>query len=148
MAETCVFCDIIAGRLPASVVYSDELAIAFMDVQPVNPGHVLVVPRQHVASARELDVEVGARLWRVAIPIARALPTAGVRMEGLNLFVADGASAGQEVFHVHLHVIPRFAGDGFGLRFGPINRLRADRAALDELAERIREASGWKPSAQ
>ncbi len=141
MDEACVFCRISAGESPASVVYSDERVLAFMDIQPVNPGHVLVVPRQHVASVRELDVDLGAQVWRAAMRIARTLPRAGVRMEGLNLFVADGAPAGQDVFHVHLHVIPRFAGDGFGLRFGPNNRRMATRAALDEVAERLRTAA-------
>ncbi len=141
MDEACVFCRISAGEMPASVVYADERVIAFMDIQPVNPGHVLVVPRQHVVSVRDLDADLGAQAWQVALRIARALPRAGVRMEGVNLFVADGAAAGQDVFHVHLHVIPRFVGDGFGLRFGPDNRRMVPRAALDEVAERLRAAT-------
>jgi histidine triad (HIT) family protein len=140
MDEACVFCRIGAGESPASVVYADERVLAFMDIQPVNPGHVLVVPRQHVASVRDLDLELGAQVWQVAMRVARALPRASVRMEGLNLFLADGAAAGQDVFHVHVHVIPRFAGDGFGLRFGPDNRRMAPRAALDEVAGQLRAA--------
>jgi histidine triad (HIT) family protein len=139
---SCVFCRILAGELPASFVYEDEHVVAFMDIVPVNAGHTLVIPRRHVASARDLDPELGGHLWRAGVQVARALPRAGVRLEGVDFFVADGASAGQEVFHVHLHVIPRFAGDGFGLRFGPNNRLRAERPVLDALAGRIRGALG------
>ncbi|HEX9413203.1 MAG TPA: HIT family protein [Ktedonobacterales bacterium] len=143
MADSCVFCRIIAGDTPASVVYRDDDTLAFMDIQPVNPGHTLVIPRPHVASIRDLDAALSARVWAVATQIARALPSAGIRLDGLNLFLADGAEAGQEVFHVHLHVIPRFAGDGFGLRVGPHNRQLAERAALERVAAQIRAAGGW-----
>ena len=141
MDDSCVFCRIITGEMPASFAYADERVVAFLDINPVNAGHTLVIPRRHVASARDLDPELGGHLWRVGVQIARALPRAGVRLEGVDFFVADGASAGQEVFHVHLHVIPRFVGDGFGLRFGPNNRLPAERATLEALAGRIRAAS-------
>jgi histidine triad (HIT) family protein len=136
----CIFCDILAGIVPASRVYRDELVTAFMDIQPVNPGHVLVIPNRHAVGLADLDEAAGAQMFVVAQRVARALRQSGVRCEGVNLFLADGVTAGQEVFHVHLHVFPRFEGDGFGLRFGPHYRERPSRAALEEVAERVRAA--------
>ncbi len=136
----CIFCRILAGRADASVVWRDERCTAFMDIQPVNPGHVLVVPNRHAPSLAELDAESGGHIFQIAQRLAAALRRSGVRCEAVNLFLADGEAAGQDVFHVHLHVIPRFAGDGFGLRFGPHYRERPGRAALEEAAERIRAA--------
>jgi histidine triad (HIT) family protein len=136
----CVFCDILAGKLPSSIVYRDEICSAFMDIQPVNPGHLLVISNEHAAGLANLDPDVGAHMFTVAQRIAGALRDSGLRCEGVNLFAADGAAAGQEVFHVHLHVIPRFRGDGFGFRFGPKYGQRPPRSNLDDLAARIRSA--------
>lgn len=139
---SCAFCDVMSGQAPASVVYEDDLAMAFMDIQPVNPGHVLIVPRAHAALLADLDPEVGSHLFRVGMQIAAALRCAPLRCEGINLFLADGAAAGQEVAHVHLHVVPRFPGDGFGLRFGPDYARRPGRERLNEAATVIRQALG------
>jgi histidine triad (HIT) family protein len=137
---TCIFCDIVAGELPASFVHQDDRCAAFMDIQPVNPGHLLVVPRCHCTSLAELDLQDGARIFQVAQRLASALRRGGVRCEGVNLFLADGEAAGQEVFHVHLHVFPRYGGDGFGLRFGPDYAQQPDRSELDRVAQRMRAA--------
>lgn len=136
----CVFCGILAGRLPASVVFRDDVCCAFLDIQPVNAGHVLVVPRTHAACLAELDAEIGAHVFKVGQRVAAALRESGLRCEGVNLFLADGEVAGQEIFHVHLHVIPRYAGDGFGLRFGPSYGTMPAREQLDAVAARIRRA--------
>ena len=136
----CVFCDILAGKLPSSIVYQDEVCTAFMDIQPVNAGHLLVISNDHVAGLAGLDPDIGAHVFIVAQRIAQALRDSGLRCEGVNLFVADGAAAGQEVRHVHLHVIPRFRGDGFGFRFGPKYGQRPPRSELDELAAKIRSS--------
>jgi len=133
----CVFCAISAGEAPASLVHEDEVALACMDVHPINEGHVLVVPREHAASLAELDPEAGAHVFRVAQRVAGGLRESGLRCEGVNLFLADGEAAGQDVFHVHLHVLPRFEGDNLLIKpregFG-----RPDREALDDLAARLR----------
>ncbi len=136
----CIFCDILAGERPASFVYRDETCVAFMDIQPINPGHVLVVPRRHATFLADLDPATGAQMFRVAQQLAGALRRSGVRCEGVNLFLADGRAAMQEVLHVHLHVIPRYYGDGFGLRFGPGYHERPGRAALDAVALDIASA--------
>ena len=134
----CVFCDIVAGRAPASIVFRDELCCAFMDTQPVNPEHVLIVPNKHVASIDDLDEEIGGHLFAIAQRIARSLRHSGVHCEGVDLFLADGKAAGQEVLHVHLHVFPRFTGDGFSLHPGANYTNLPTRTELDALARGIR----------
>jgi histidine triad (HIT) family protein len=135
---TCVFCDIVRGAAPASVVYADDHTMAFMDIQPVNPGHLLVVPRVHAACLAKLDSETGSHLFPLAMKLAQAVRRSDIRCEGVNLFLADGAAAGQEVSHVHLHVVPRFTGDGFGFRFSPKYHQLPERHTLDEVAAGIR----------
>ena len=136
----CVFCGILRGDVEWSPVVDEERVVAFMDLQPVNPGHTLVVPRAHAESLAELDPDDGAAAMRAAQVVAAALRRArGLRCEGVNLWLADGAVAGQDVFHVHLHVVPRFEGDGFGLRLPPGYGVR-ERAELDEAAASIRSA--------
>jgi histidine triad (HIT) family protein len=112
--DDCVFCRILTGELPGSMVYRDEQCAAFMDIQPINPGHVLVIPTRHAADLADLGAATTADLMTVAHRLAAALRASGLRCEGVNLFLADGAAAGQEVFHVHLHVFPRYIGEGFG----------------------------------
>ncbi len=136
----CVFCNIIKGSAPASIAYSDEKVMAIMDIQPVNPGHVLIIPKIHVAQLSELSEETGVRMFKIAMRIAEALRQSGTKCEGINLFLADEEAAGQDVFHVHLHVIPRFRGDGFQIRFGPNYGSRPEREELDRIGEKIREA--------
>jgi histidine triad (HIT) family protein len=135
----CVFCGIAAGHVEGARVYADERVLAFLDIRPVTTGHTLVVPRRHGAYLAELDPEDGAALFRAAMIVAGALRRSGIRCEAVNLWLADGEAAGQDVFHVHLHVVPRYEGDGFGLRFPPDYRVR-ERAELDETAARIRDA--------
>ena len=135
--DDCIFCRIVAGRAPASVVHRDERCVAFMDIRPVNPGHLLVVPVRHATHLADADEETAAHLMRVAHRLAAAVRASGLRCDGVTLHLADGAAAGQEVFHVHLHVFPRWRGDGFGLRFGPGYGVRP-RAELDSAAEAIR----------
>lgn len=134
----CVFCQIIAGEAEASFIYRDENLVAFMDIRPISPGHVLVVPTHHVASLSGLDDEIGGLMIAAARRIARALRQSELRCEGINLFMADGTAAGQTVFHVHLHVIPRFPEDGLGFRFPPGYARGVTREALDRQAGMIR----------
>ena len=123
----------------ASIVFKDDRVTAFMDIQPVNPGHVLVVPNHHAAYLADLDSETGGHMFQVAQRVAAAIRQIDVRCEGVNLFLADGEAAGQDVFHVHLHVIPRYAGDGFGLKFGPEYNQLPTRESLDGVADKIKK---------
>jgi len=136
----CVFCEIVAGRSPASIVYRDHTCVAFLDICPVNPGHLLVVPVRHAAYLAELDPETGRALFATAQSLSQAVRRSGVKAEGINLLLADGEAAGQEVFHVHLHVLPRFDGDGFGHTFPPHYGQHPPRHELDAAARAIRHA--------
>lgn len=136
-ADDCIFCAIVRGDAQASFAYADDEVVAFADLQPVNPGHLLVVPRAHAAGLEDLDEAIGARVWVVAHRLARALRRSDLRCDGVNLFLADGAAAFQEVFHLHLHVLPRFPGDGFRIRAD--SRVRP-RTELDRTADLVRRA--------
>lgn len=138
----CVFCGIVAGTQPASIVHADDDVLAFCDIAPLTPGHLLVVPRRHAAYLEDLDEPTGAHVFRVAHRIARGLRGSGLRCEGVNLFLADGAAAFQEVFHVHLHVIPRWRGDGIRLHGRPRHPTRAQ---LDTTAAAVRRGTAQLP---
>jgi histidine triad (HIT) family protein len=138
----CIFCSIIRHEIPASIVAETDAVLAFMDIQPVNPGHVLVIPKTHATYVAELEARIGGEIFQLAMRVAEGQRHSGLRCEGVNLFLADGVAAGQEVFHAHLHVIPRFEGDGFGLRFGPKYGEHPAREELERLAGSIK-ASMW-----
>jgi histidine triad (HIT) family protein len=131
----CVFCSLVTGEAEASVVYEDEQLLGFMDLHPVNPGHVLLVPKEHATSMAEVDEDTGAHAFRVALRMQQAIRASGVRCEGINLFVADGEAAFQDVFHFHVHVIPRFEGDPFKIS---ADWKEAPRHELDRVATDIR----------
>ena len=135
--ETCVFCELVARKRPISIVDETPDILAFMDIQPVNPGHALVIPKRHAVYLADLDPTLGGRVFAMGMRVAAALRTCGVRCEGVNLFLADGKAAGQEIFHTHLHVFPRFAGDGFGLKFSSSYFVLPPRADLDDIAQDI-----------
>ena len=141
MTTGCIFCTILAGAAPVSPVHEDEQVVAFMDLFPVNPGHLLVVPRHHAAAMADLDDALFAQVMTVGRRLAAALrATPGLRCDGVNLFLADGEAAGQEVFHLHLHVIPRFTGDRFRIEGDWENARERPRAELDQIAAAIRTA--------
>jgi len=133
----CIFCAIVRGDAPATFLHQDDLVVAFMDIRPVQPGHLLVVPRAHATLIPELDGASLARLWEVATRLNRALRASTVPLEAVSIYVADGDAAGQEVAHVHIHLIPRRADDRFGFRFPPGYGHEPERAVLDEMAVRI-----------
>ncbi|CAN5741188.1 HIT family protein [soil metagenome] len=135
----CIFCQIVAAEAPASFVHRDELVSAFLDIRPVTPGHLLVIPNEHVVFTHDIPDATAERLFTVARRLARSLRRYGaVRSEGVNLFVADGEAAGQEVFHAHLHVIPRLPGDGFEIDAAAWRDEQPNRGQLDEIARRVR----------
>jgi histidine triad (HIT) family protein len=136
--EACLFCTLAGGKAETSYVHVDDKCAAFMDIQPINRGHVLVVPRGHYRSLDDVDPDAAAHLMKIGVKVARAIRASEVPSEGINLLLASGEAAGQEVDHFHLHVIPRFSGDGFGLAFGPDYGMRPPRHELDRLAGLIR----------
>lgn len=134
--DECVFCRILRGELPASLVCGDAHAAAFVDLRQSNPGHVLVVPRRHLADVRELDGPTGAALMAMIVRVTRAVGEAFPN-EGLSLWHSIGEAAFQEVPHLHVHVHPRRIGDDL-FRLYPAPPLTPDRAALERIAEAIR----------
>jgi histidine triad (HIT) family protein len=138
--ETCIFCRIIKGEIPSMKVFENENVLAFMDIQPINPGHVLVIPKKHAELITELDDKITAGLFIAARNLNLALRKSGIRCEDVNFHLSDGKSAGQEVPHVHVHVIPRFSGDNFGLRFPPDYRTPKDITKIGKNAGFIQKA--------
>jgi histidine triad (HIT) family protein len=110
----CVFCKIVAKAIPATVVHEDEHTLAFMDIGQVNPGHVLVALKAHAENIFALQDAQAAALFRSAARVARAI-RAAFEPEGLSVYQANGSAAGQTVLHFHLHLVPRYQGDGMAL---------------------------------
>lgn len=131
---------IISGELPGSFVYRDDKVAAFMSIGLINDGHCLVVPVKGATCLAELDEETAGRLLVIAIRVAAAIRRTDLKCEGINLFLCDGEAAGQDVFHVHLHVIPRLTGDEFDVKVPDRFWKNAPREELDRQAEKIREA--------
>jgi diadenosine tetraphosphate (Ap4A) HIT family hydrolase len=143
MPSLCIFCEIAAAREPASVVLRDRGVLAFSSNAPVNPGHLLVIPEVHAPDLTELDHDLGARLFVTAQRLGSALRRSALRCDAVTLFLADGEAASQIVPHVHLHVIPRFAGDGFKLNpRGGVTTWEnlPSRDELDATAQAVRDA--------
>lgn len=132
----CVFCKIVAGQIPSTKVHEDELTLAFMDIGEVNPGHVLVAVKPHVDNIYGLDDTLAAAVFRTAARVARAVKKA-YAPEGMTLYQANGAAAGQTVFHFHLHLVPRCAEDGLRLTW-PVKN--PPREQLEANAARLRAA--------
>jgi histidine triad (HIT) family protein len=137
----CTFCDLIRGAGEVSVCYEDGAAVAFMDIQPVNAGHVLVVPREHHESLFDVPPELGDHLFHVTMRLAGAVRRV-TGCEDLNIVVSSGAAAGQDVFHHHVHIIPRREGDGFEVQLPFGGSEMPDRTMLDAVAARIISAMG------
>jgi histidine triad (HIT) family protein len=119
MADDCIFCKIVAGELPATIVDEDDRTLAFMDISPATRGHALVIPRTHVSDLHEIGPE---DLQAVALTAQRVAAKARDRLgaDGVNLLNSSGAAAWQTVFHFHVHVIPRYAGDPLKLFWDPV----------------------------
>ena len=133
--DPCIFCRILAGELPSSPVLDGDLVVAFLDIHPWNPGHTLVLPRRHVESFTELSPMEVEQLALCGQRIAKALKQGFDGCEAVTFSLADGAAAGQDVPHTHLHVVPRRTGDGLGWRAA--GQLQ-DRETLDAIASRLR----------
>ena len=130
----CVFCRIVAGQIPSTRVHEDEHTIAFMDLGQVNPGHVLVAVKKHAENLYGLDEQQAAAVARASVKVSKAIRDA-FKPEGLSVYQANGKAAGQTVFHYHLHLLPRHAGDGMELTW-PVKN--PPREKLEEYAAKIR----------
>lgn len=139
----CTFCRILRNELPASRVVEGTRTAAFLDVHPVSTGHALIVLRRHVVSFTDLSPAEDSELFTTGQLLATHIKKTLENCEGITVSLADGVSAGQEVPHAHLHIIPRTSGDGFGWKFPPnYTPAAAPRADLDAVAARIRVSLG------
>lgn len=135
MNDHCLFCRLIKGEIPSTRVFEDEETLAFLDIGPIVKGHTLVVPKRHYGALTDAPPEVLAAVMRSVQRVARALFN-GLGADGVNIFQANGAAAGQVIPHLHVHVIPRFTHDGHHWNW------RAQRYEqpneMEAIAERIR----------
>ena len=143
--KNCIFCKIVSRRAPASVIYEDKENMALMTIAPVNPGHVLLIPKKHFPSLAGIEERAGMNLFKITLRVADAVRKSGLRCEGINLFLADDEPQ-QEILHLHMHVIPRFQGDSF--RIPSDHSSKPSREELDKTADKIRRAYQrlWKPN--
>ena len=109
----CLFCQIARGERPSHTIFAGDGVVAFLDIFPCTPGHTLVIPRQHYATLAEMPAEEVGKLFQVAAMVAAKVQSA-LGAAGFNLGINNGKAAGQEVFHVHIHIIPRYPDDGGG----------------------------------
>ena len=138
MTEDCLFCKIISGKIPSNKVYEDDAVFAFLDIYPASEGHTLVAPKKHFSKFTDMNAEDVASLFEAARKITAAVEKA-FSAEGSNIGINNGEAAGQEVPHVHVHIIPRKKGDG-GRGIKSIVWTEPDTTNLEEVAEKIRKA--------
>lgn len=109
--DDCIFCKIVAGKIPATKLYEDDITLAFLDIHPVNPGHILVIPKEHYENLLTIPEEALKGVILASRKVAKAI-VKGLNIEGFNFAQNNGAVAGQAVNHLHFHIIPRREGDG------------------------------------
>lgn len=131
--SSCIFCKIIEGEIPSTKIYEDELVYAFMDISPINKGHILVIPKEHHPASSSIPEDVAGRMFHVGSRIGVALRR-GMDYEGFNLHLADGTCAGQVVMHAHLHVVPRGVEDGFHWNW---RQLKYEDSEAQEVADKV-----------
>jgi histidine triad (HIT) family protein len=130
----CIFCKIAAGTIPSIKLWEDAETLAFMDINPANDGHCLVIPKAHFPTLFALAPDAFAAAGRTVIKVAKAVQAA-LTPDGINLLQANGPGAGQSVFHFHIHVLPRRRDDGLSINWTP---KPGDRAHIAEIADKIR----------
>ena len=136
VSENCVFCRIVKGDLPGTRVYEDDAVLAFLDINPVAKGHLLVIPKGHYETLLNIPEETGAKMLPVLAKLGKAL-MAATGAQGFNCLQNNFAASGQIVFHSHWHIIPRFEGDG--LKHWP-HKADIDAEAREAVADAIRNA--------
>ena len=132
----CIFCQIVAGSIPCTKIYEDEMVLAFLDIAPVSAGHTLVIPKEHCDKVHNCDGKYFRALTSVLPKIALAVSDA-VSADGYNVLCNNGRAAGQLVEHLHFHIIPRMAGDGVFSHW-PAGKYPPGKA--DEVAKKIRKS--------
>ena len=132
----CIFCAIVDGKIPSAKVYENDHVFAFMDIAPANPGHLLIIPKQHYRNIFDMPVDVGSKIMEAAVLLANAIKDA-LKPDGLNLFQSNEPAAFQTVFHFHLHLIPRWEEDPLRLPWKPSE---GDIEEINNIADKIQQA--------
>lgn len=133
----CPFCEIINGNIPAKKVYEDDSCLAFLDINPRNPGHTLVVPKKHYATILDIPENEAGELFRAVKTVAAAVQ-AGMKTQGISISQSNGAAAGQLVPHMHFHVIPRFLREGPLALEGILSVKKMPEESLDKIMDSIK----------
>ena len=133
----CIFCAMVKGESAATKVYENEHMLVIMDIKPITAGHMLIIPKRHAEFLTELNDDLVGEMFILAKKVALALKGSKLRCKAINYLLADGAEAGQEVFHVHLHVIPRYRKDGFYLHMPAKYENEISREDLERIAAKI-----------
>ena len=140
--KNCLFCRIVAGEIPSTKIYEDDLVYAFLDISPINKGHVLVVPKEHHESSATIPEATAGRMFHVGSRIGVALRRK-LDYDAFNLHLADGAAAGQVVMHAHLHVVPRGVEDGFHWNWRQLSYAEGEAAEIAAaVSARLKEELG------
>ena len=133
--ENCIFCKIVQKQAPASILYEDDAVMVFLDIRPLNMGHTLVIPKAHYVDIFDIPTKELAAIHIVAKKVSFAVKKA-TAADGISIIQQNGKAAGQDIFHFHVHVVPRFEGQKLP-RFSELKEV--DRAKLDAMAEKISE---------
>lgn len=133
--NNCIFCKIVKGEIPSSKVYEDETSLAFLDIAPVNIGHTLVIPKEHFENILETPEDIMAHTMKIVKKVSHGLEV--LKPDGININMNNKSAAGQIVFHSHIHIIPRYNGDGFGMWHGKRPYKEGEK---DEVAKKISQA--------
>ncbi len=136
--EDCIFCKIVKGHERSTVVYEDGHSLAFLDIHPLNPGHTLVIPKKHYATMNEMPSEEVGQLFVSVAKVMRGVHKA-TEADGINIGQSNGTAASQEVFHMHVHIIPRFANDASGGLTFP-ERKKMALSEKETIGEQIKQA--------
>ena len=131
----CIFCKIIEGKIPSAKIYEDDNFIAFMDIAPIARGHCLVIPKHHCRNVLDTPDYVAEKFYPVIVKISRMVKKA-FNADGVNIMQFNEPSAGQEVFHAHVHIIPRYENDNLGIKMP--SRLNVTISDIQEDAMRIK----------
>ena len=133
--DDCIFCKLSNGDIPTNALYEDDVVKVIFDLNPASKGHVLILPKNHFDDIYSMDDATAAHVFQVAVKVAKAMKET-LGCEGLNIVQNNGEIAGQTVFHFHMHLIPRYEGDGVGLNWTPGNLSDEDK---EEILHKVKE---------
>ena len=133
--ESCIFCKIVRKQAPSSIIYEDEAVMVFLDIRPLNMGHTLVIPKAHYVDIFDIPEKELSQMHKAAKLVSSAIKKA-TAADGISIIQQNGKAAGQDIFHIHVHVVPRFEGQ----KLPPFSELKeVERAKLDAMAKKIKQ---------